>query len=51
VDDYLDEFTFRFNAQASGHRGKLFTSWCDTPSTGAPRVAFVKQVRPRHHEV
>ena len=31
LDDYLDEFTFRFNRRRSRHRGKLFSALSSKP--------------------
>jgi hypothetical protein len=36
LDDYLDEFTFRFNRRASRHRGKLFLRLLEQAVAVAP---------------
>ena len=56
LDDYLDEFTFRFNRRTSRHRGKLFYRLLEQ-AVAAPYSSLVRQVRPaprrqrrrRHH--
>ena len=59
LDDYLDEFTFRFNRRTSRHRGKLFYRLLEQAVAvdPAPYTSLVKHVRPgrrrqrrrRHH--
>lgn len=47
LDDYLDEYTFRFNRRASRHRGKLFYRLLEQAVAMAPvpYAAMVKGVR------
>ena len=58
LDDYLDEFTFRFNRRTSRHRGKLFYRLVQQAVAvdPAPYASLVKHVRPgkrrrRHHKI
>ena len=47
LDDYLDEFTFRFNRRTSRHRGKLFYRLLGQAVAvdPVPYAAMVKGVR------
>ena len=47
LDDYLDEFTFRFNRRTSRHRGKLFYRLLEQAVAvdPVPYAAMVKGVR------
>jgi len=49
LDDYLDEFVFRFNRRKSRHRGKLFFRLVQqaVAAEPAPYTSLVKHVRPQ----
>jgi len=56
LDDYLDEFTFRFNRRTSRHRGKLFLRLIQQAVAiqPAPYTAMVKHARgrkPQRHKI
>jgi len=46
LDDYLDEFTFRFNRRTSRSRGKLFYRLAQQAMQTDP-VPFAKLVKPQ----
>jgi hypothetical protein len=46
LDDYLDEFTFRFNRRTSASRGKLFYRLAQQAVQAAP-VPFAALVKPQ----
>lgn len=46
LDDYLNEFTFRFNRRTSASRGKLFYRWAQQAVQIGP-VPFAKLVKPQ----
>ena len=48
LDDYLDEFTFRFNRRTSRHRGKLFFRLVQQAVAVEP-VPYARLVRPDGH--
>ena len=47
LDDYLDEFTFRFNRRTSRSRGKLFYRLVQQ-AVQVPPAPFDTLVRPQH---
>ncbi|MHB2008454.1 MAG: IS1595 family transposase, partial [Acidobacteriaceae bacterium] len=47
LDDYLDEFTFRFNRRTSKSRGKLFYRLVQQAVQVGP-VPFAILVKPQH---
>lgn len=48
LDDYLDEFTFRFNRRTSASRGKLFYRLAQQAVQVGP-APFTTLIKPQHH--